>query len=109
MAGGPGLEAGCGVWHETLKVFWETPSDSPILGFLGEGVPPGRVGGVNPPPPVPLRCAATIFFRISAGDKQSVFALAGLQFMSMLFMGVMFANTLQGLARAPQWYRFLHI
>eukprot|EP00668_Euglena_longa_P040734 GGOE01053630.1.p1 GENE.GGOE01053630.1~~GGOE01053630.1.p1 ORF type:complete len:1449 (-),score=538.86 GGOE01053630.1:362-4525(-) len=39
----------------------------------------------------------SIFFRIGGNDPQTVFALAGLQFMAMLFMGIMFANTLQGL------------
>eukprot|EP00667_Euglena_gracilis_P000307 EG_transcript_307 len=39
----------------------------------------------------------TIFYQLPFSDKQAVFSRVGLQFISLLFMGVMFAQTIQGL------------
>jgi len=39
----------------------------------------------------------SIFFRLKMNDEQTVFSLVGIEYMSFIFMGVMFANTIQGL------------
>eukprot|EP00668_Euglena_longa_P009416 GGOE01011361.1.p1 GENE.GGOE01011361.1~~GGOE01011361.1.p1 ORF type:complete len:1164 (-),score=480.99 GGOE01011361.1:341-3751(-) len=39
----------------------------------------------------------SIFFQGSMGTQQAVFTMVGLQYMVLLFIGIMFANTMQGL------------
>ena len=67
--------------------------------------PPFRtpwVGGGNPALGLQeslVGWAAAVFFRLPGTDEQSIFAQVGLQFMALLFLGVMFADTIQGLDR----------
>eukprot|EP00668_Euglena_longa_P010950 GGOE01013286.1.p1 GENE.GGOE01013286.1~~GGOE01013286.1.p1 ORF type:complete len:285 (+),score=106.84 GGOE01013286.1:2-856(+) len=39
----------------------------------------------------------SVFFQNSMGTQQAVFTMVGLQFMVLLFIGILFANTVQGL------------
>ena len=49
----------------------------------------------------------SIFWQITGSDQQSVFTRFALQFMALIFMGIVFANTIQGVVAAerPVFYR----
>lgn len=76
--------------HGLLYHLWFVPFLSSL---------PGTTNATKKPVLVSPAMRCPIFWRLSGNDQQAVFAIISLQFMAMLFMGILFANTMQPLVQ----------